>query len=58
VTNRFRDAGYSRIQLHTEYYRLRAIKTSSAKNFDFSVVLVANLNTDRIECFPPIVNNQ
>jgi mycothiol synthase len=27
VTNRFRDAGYSRIQLHTEYYRLPAIKT-------------------------------
>jgi len=27
VTNRFRDAGYCRIQLHTEYYRLPAIKT-------------------------------
>jgi mycothiol synthase len=27
VTNRFRNAGYSRIQLHTEYYRLPAIKT-------------------------------
>jgi mycothiol synthase len=27
ATNRFRDAGYSRIQLHTEYYRLPAIKT-------------------------------
>jgi len=46
------------VRLYTEYYRLPAIKTSSAKNFDFSVVLVANLNTDRIECFPPIVNNQ
>ena len=27
VTNRFLQAGYSRIQLHTEYYRLAAIKT-------------------------------
>jgi len=27
VTRRFMDAGYSRIQLHTEYYRLAAIKT-------------------------------
>ena len=27
VTNRFCDAGYSEIQLHTEYYRLPAIKT-------------------------------
>jgi len=27
VTNRFLSAGYKRIQLHTEYYRLPAIKT-------------------------------
>jgi len=27
VTQRFLDAGYSRIQLHTEHYRLAAIKT-------------------------------
>jgi mycothiol synthase len=27
VTNRFREAGYSQIQLHTEYHRLSAIKT-------------------------------
>ena len=27
VTNRFHEAGYSRIQLRTEYYRLPAIKT-------------------------------
>ena len=26
ITNRFIDAGYSKIQLHTEYYRLPAIK--------------------------------
>lgn len=27
VTQRFLDAGYTQIQLHTEYYRLPAIKT-------------------------------
>jgi mycothiol synthase len=27
VTQRFLDAGYTKIQLHTEYYRLPAIKT-------------------------------